>query len=105
MKLQITRRYAELSAAIISIDSSYPNELVTKLLAELLEEVQCFILRMAAVFSGRKEQLIFLINNYDLALSIITVSSKFSVLMVPSCDTLFAKLESRSIKLRDGFHL
>lgn len=74
LKLQITRRYAELSAAIISIDSSYPNELVTKLLAELLEEVQCFILKMAGVFNGRKEQLIFLINNYDLVLSIITVS-------------------------------
>ncbi|XP_065214394.1 vacuolar protein sorting-associated protein 52 homolog [Planococcus citri] len=68
----ITRRYAELSAAIISIDSSYPNEMVTKLLAALLEEVQCFILKMAAIFTGRKEQLIFLINNYDLALNIIT---------------------------------
>lgn len=75
--MQITRRYAELSAAIISIDVSYPNELVTKLLAELLEEVQCFILRMAAVFVDRKEQLIVLINNYDLALSIITVNIPF----------------------------
>lgn len=65
-----------MSAAIISIDGSYPNEMVTKLLAELLEEVQCFILRMAAIFAGRKEQLIFLINNYDLVLNILTVSFK-----------------------------
>lgn len=51
--------------------------MVTKFLAELLEEVQCFILRMAAIFVARKEQLIFLINNYDLALNILTVSNYY----------------------------
>lgn len=54
--------------------------MVTKLLAELLEEVQCFILRMAAIFTGRKEQLIFLINNYDLAMNILTVGIRLYVL-------------------------
>jgi vacuolar protein sorting-associated protein 52 len=34
-------------------------------------EVECFLLRMAAIFSQRKEQLIYLINNYDLVLGIL----------------------------------
>uniref|UniRef100_A0A1B6C1U5 Vacuolar protein sorting-associated protein 52 homolog n=1 Tax=Clastoptera arizonana TaxID=38151 RepID=A0A1B6C1U5_9HEMI len=67
----ITRRYAEFSAAIVSISESFPNELVTKLLAQLLEEVELFIFRMAANFQQRKEQLIFFINNYDMILSIL----------------------------------
>lgn len=29
-----------------------------------------FILRMAAVFDARKQQLVFLINNYDMMLSV-----------------------------------
>ncbi|XP_026292867.1 vacuolar protein sorting-associated protein 52 homolog [Frankliniella occidentalis] len=68
----ITRRYAEYSAAILGISENFPNDLVTRLLAELQEEVELFILRMAAIFQLRKEQLIFLINNYDMVLSVLT---------------------------------
>ncbi|KAB0798131.1 hypothetical protein PPYR_09124 [Photinus pyralis] len=67
----ITRRYAEFSAALVGISENFPNELVNKLLAELQEEVELFILRMAAIFPQRKEQLIYLINNYDMVLNII----------------------------------
>ncbi|KAJ9578638.1 hypothetical protein L9F63_005128 [Diploptera punctata] len=67
----ITRRYAEFSAALVGISESFPSELVNRLLAELQEEVECFMLKMAAIFSQRKEQLIFLINNYDMVLSIL----------------------------------
>jgi hypothetical protein len=38
---------------------------------ELQNEVECFMLRMAAIFPQRKEQLIYLINNYDLILGIL----------------------------------
>lgn len=69
--VQITRRYAEFSAALVGISESFPSELVNRLLAVLQEEVECFILRMAAVFPQRKEQLIFLINNYDMVLGIL----------------------------------
>lgn len=69
--LQITRRYAEFSAAIVGISEHFPNELVSRLLLELQNEVECFILRMAAIFQTRKEQLIYLINNYDLVLGIL----------------------------------
>ncbi|XP_069688435.1 vacuolar protein sorting-associated protein 52 homolog isoform X2 [Periplaneta americana] len=67
----ITRRYAEFSAALVGISESFPSELVNRLLAELQEEVECFILRMAAIFPGRKEQLIFVINNYDMVLGVL----------------------------------
>nr|CAH7754357.1 unnamed protein product [Callosobruchus chinensis] len=68
---QIARRYAEFSAALVSISENFPNELVSSLLAELQDEVEMFIFRMAGVFPERKEQLIFLINNYDMILAII----------------------------------
>lgn len=67
----ITRRYAEFSAAIVGLSETFPNELVNRLLAELQEQVECFLLRMAAIFSQREEQLIFLINNYDLVLQVL----------------------------------
>ncbi|XP_070491539.1 vacuolar protein sorting-associated protein 52 homolog [Chironomus tepperi] len=67
----ITRRYGEFSAAIVGITENFPNETVSRLLLELQNEVECFMLRMAAIFPQRKEQLIYLINNYDLILGIL----------------------------------
>ncbi|XP_067131774.1 vacuolar protein sorting-associated protein 52 homolog [Centruroides vittatus] len=72
----ITRRYAEFSAAIVGINESFPNECVARLLAALQGEVENFILRMAAEFPERKEQLIFLINNYDMMLSVLLERTK-----------------------------
>ena len=71
---QITRRYAEFSGALVSLNETFPDERVNRQLARLQTEVQNFILRMAAEFPPRKEQLIFLINNYDMMLNVITVS-------------------------------
>lgn len=48
---------------------------VNKVLAALQVEVENFILRMAAEFPLRKEQLIFLINNYDMMLAVLMVGS------------------------------
>lgn len=55
----------------MGISEHFPNELVSRLLVELQNEVECFILRMAAIFQTRKEQLIYLINNYDLVLGVL----------------------------------
>jgi len=71
---QITRRYAEFSAAIIGLNESFPSERVNELMSQLLNEVENFILRMAAEFPQRREQLVFLINNYDMMLAVIVVS-------------------------------
>ncbi len=71
--IQITRRYAEFSAAIVGLNETFPSPQVNKQLALLQAEVENFILRMAAEFPQRKEQLIFVINNYDMMLSVILV--------------------------------
>ena len=94
---QITRRYAEFSAALVSINQSHPEDQVCPIpipqqlhswfhpipplvpfqvdqcLSALQGEVENFILRMAAEFPHRKEQLVFLINNYDMLLSVLSV--------------------------------
>uniref|UniRef100_H2Z2W5 Vacuolar protein sorting-associated protein 52 homolog n=1 Tax=Ciona savignyi TaxID=51511 RepID=H2Z2W5_CIOSA len=69
----ITRRYAEFSAAVMRINENLPNTKVEQVLSELQTEVQNFILRLAACFGERKDQLVFLINNYDMMLSVIMV--------------------------------
>ncbi|XP_059480069.1 vacuolar protein sorting-associated protein 52 homolog [Neocloeon triangulifer] len=66
----ITRRFAEFSAAIEFMNDAQPNEAVTRLVSQLSEEVECLLLRIAAAFPQRKEQLVFLINNLDLILSV-----------------------------------
>ncbi|KAI4900822.1 hypothetical protein NFI96_026832 [Prochilodus magdalenae] len=67
----ITRRYAEFSSAIVSINQTFPNERTNALLGQLQIEVENFVLKMAAEFPSRKDQLIFLINNYDMMLGVL----------------------------------
>ncbi|XP_061477503.1 vacuolar protein sorting-associated protein 52 homolog isoform X4 [Rhineura floridana] len=67
----ITRRYAEFSSAIVSINQTFPHDRTLALLGQLQTEVENFVLRVAAEFSSRKEQLIFLINNYDMMLGVL----------------------------------
>ncbi|XP_038598181.1 vacuolar protein sorting-associated protein 52 homolog [Tachyglossus aculeatus] len=67
----ITRRYAEFSSALVSINQTIPSERTLQLLGQLQVEVENFVLRVAAEFSSRKEQLIFLINNYDMMLGVL----------------------------------
>uniref|UniRef100_H3CBA5 Vacuolar protein sorting-associated protein 52 homolog n=1 Tax=Tetraodon nigroviridis TaxID=99883 RepID=H3CBA5_TETNG len=67
----ITRRYAEFSSAIVSINQTFPNERTNLLLGQLQVEVENFVLKMAAEFPSRRDQLIFLINNYDMMLSVL----------------------------------
>ena len=50
-------------------------------MSQLLNEVENFVLRMAAEFPQRKEQLIFLINNYDMMLAVIVVRYVLAVLL------------------------
>ncbi|KAI4890344.1 hypothetical protein NFI96_013739, partial [Prochilodus magdalenae] len=69
--VKITRRYAEFSSAIVSINQTFPNERTNALLGQLQIEVENFVLKMAAEFPSRKDQLIFLINNYDMMLGVL----------------------------------
>lgn len=65
----IMRRYAELVSAIVSFSENQKYE--PELICSLTEEVLGFVLRLATMFSTRKDRLIFLINNYDLVLRIM----------------------------------
>ncbi len=60
--------------SLLTVNESLPNPKLIAILSQLQLEVQNFILRLAAEFAQRKEQLISLINNYDLMLSVISVS-------------------------------
>ena len=46
-------------------------------------EVENFVLRVAAEFSSRKEQLVFLINNYDMMLGVLMVPKAPSPVALP----------------------
>ena len=67
----ITRRYAEFSAGIMSVNDTYPDDRISVSLAILQNEVENLILRMAARFDSPKEQLIFIINNVDMILGVL----------------------------------
>lgn len=56
------------------LHEKFPLEGVDGLMLQLQDEVEKVILKMAAVFQNRKDQLIFLINNYDMMLSVLSVS-------------------------------
>jgi len=74
---QVSRRYAELSAAFIGVNESCPANLadLNDVLRGLQLEIENFIVRMSAIFPQRREQVIFIINNYDVILSVIAVRS------------------------------
>ena len=69
------RRYAELSAAFVSVNEHCSDDTFHRLLSDMHMEIDHFILRLSSVFLQRKEQLIFAINNYDLILSVMGVSN------------------------------
>ena len=57
----------------MSVNGGWPSETVSRCLAQLQVEVENFILRMGAEFPARPEQLIFLINNYDMIIRSVIV--------------------------------
>lgn len=72
----ITRRYAEFSAAVMTINDTFPDERVSGMLGVLQTEVENFILKMAARFNTPKDQLVFIINNYDMILGVLLERTK-----------------------------
>lgn len=61
-------------------------------------EVENFVLRVAAEFSSRKEQLVFLINNYDMMLGVLMVTDASFLfpaqrIRFPHCSSSFVRAE------------
>ena len=59
----------------------------------LQEEMEGLLLRLASQFTGRQEQLLFLINNYDLVMSILMERTKDDS---KESETFREQLKSRS---------
>ncbi|KAI9202758.1 Sac2 family-domain-containing protein [Polychytrium aggregatum] len=68
----ITRRYAEFSASILTLNQGYQDALLVHSLQRLRSEVESLLLRMSVEFSDTKSRVIFLINNFDLVVTILS---------------------------------
>lgn len=73
--LQMVRRAAELCGAVGALERRFPLEGVEGLVAGLHRAMEAALLRLAAYNfpSNRQHQLVFLINNYDMVLAVLTV--------------------------------
>ena len=72
------RRIAELCGAVASLERRFPLEGAEALLGGLHRELEAVLLRLAAHHfpRNRLHQLVFLINNYDMVLSVLTEKSR-----------------------------
>ncbi|ESN95051.1 hypothetical protein HELRODRAFT_102862 [Helobdella robusta] len=67
----ITRRFAEFTSAVVGFSEAPMNERTQMLLMQLQSEIDNLLLKMATNFSNNKQQLVFLINNYDIIISVV----------------------------------
>ena len=86
----ITRRYAEFCSAISGLNErffirprsifdpsfSFPDQRIENILDSLGAEVELCVSRMASIFPDPRSKLIFLINNYDMLLGVISLNKK-----------------------------
>lgn len=70
---QITRRYSEFAASILTLNHGFNDALLSNSLLRLRTEVESLLLRLSAELPDKKNRLVFLINNYDLVVSILSV--------------------------------
>ncbi|KAJ3013995.1 hypothetical protein HKX48_005407 [Thoreauomyces humboldtii] len=71
----VTRRYAEFSASILTLNQGYDDALLANSLFRLRAEVKHLLMRMSGEFSDAKSRLVFLINNYDLVVAVLSEHS------------------------------
>lgn len=72
----VTRRYAELAASLTALSSpqggGMPDDTLRQLLQAMQQEMSALLNAMSATFDGQNKEdgLVFLVNNYDLVLTI-----------------------------------
>ncbi|CAG8555092.1 11996_t:CDS:2, partial [Racocetra fulgida] len=71
----VTRRYGEFSASILILNEDYNDPILSNNLLRLRNELEQFLEKMSKTFDEYKSSLIFLINNYDLIITILGVSA------------------------------
>jgi hypothetical protein len=62
----VARRYAELSVALTILNKEYKDEVVNTVLTNLREEIDALFSRVAKHISQSKDQVIYMINLYDI---------------------------------------
>eukprot|EP00898_Chlorokybus_atmophyticus_P000548 jgi/Chlat1/1494/Chrsp12S02039 len=76
----VTRRYAELTASLIQLNMEYGEAQMDANLDRLRLAMDDLLLKMSLIFPVRKNQIIFLINNYDVILSVFKASSQYLII-------------------------
>eukprot|EP00026_Physarum_polycephalum_P001825 Phypoly_transcript_01828.p1 GENE.Phypoly_transcript_01828~~Phypoly_transcript_01828.p1 ORF type:complete len:905 (+),score=152.06 Phypoly_transcript_01828:389-3103(+) len=70
----VTRRYGEFSASILSLYGSLPDPLrdgIANCMAKMRESMMKLLLQLSQELKDKRDQAVFLINNYDLILSLV----------------------------------
>ncbi|KAJ2051584.1 Vacuolar protein sorting-associated protein 52 [Coemansia sp. S16] len=67
----IVRRYAELASSLLRLNQGYNTHVVALSLARLRTEVQAYLAHVADGSSDKHASLVFLINSYDLLLTVL----------------------------------
>jgi len=63
---QITRKYAEYTTAILTLNNGFDDTLLLNNLKRLRSELEILLFKISAIYKQRKQQIIFLLNNYNL---------------------------------------
>ncbi|ORX50460.1 Vps52-domain-containing protein [Hesseltinella vesiculosa] len=67
----VTRRYAEFAASLLVLNDGYDDAILTNSIHKLRQEFEALLSRMASEFSDPLQKPAFLINNYDLIISVL----------------------------------
>jgi hypothetical protein len=67
----VTRRYAEFAASLLHLNVNYGDGQLDLNLERLRVAVDDLLVKLSRMFRQQKQQTIFLINNYDLVLSVL----------------------------------
>ena len=76
----ITRRYSEISVSILTLNQGYEDALLTSSFVRLRSEFENLLTRLSKEFPDAKLRTIFLINNYDLIVSLMAVSILYFII-------------------------
>ena len=65
-----------MSTPLTGLNESFPDQRIENILDSLGAEVELCVSRMASIFPDPRSKLIFLINNYDMLLGVISLNKK-----------------------------
>jgi hypothetical protein len=87
----VTRRYAEFAASLLHLNVNYGDGQLDLNLERLRVAVDDLLVKLSRMFRQQKQQTIFLINNYDLVLSVLKVD-RYTYMLLNFCNMLSSSL-------------